>query len=94
MVRIEVVVRGRVQGVGFRAFVLRRAAALGLSGEVWNRVDGAVGFEAEGGREALEGLAEECRRGPAGARVEDLEVTWSEGPPRHHGFGVGASRRA
>jgi acylphosphatase len=86
MQRIHLVVHGRVQGVGFRHFVTREARALGLAGSVRNRPDGSVEVEAEGGPGALAELAAAVRRGPPGARVEQVVEDVSEGPPRHRGF--------
>ena len=86
MIRVQLVVHGRVQGVGFRAFVAREARALGLAGTVRNRPDGTVEIEAEGAAGALEELAAAARRGPVGARVERVEEQFGEGPPRHRGF--------
>jgi acylphosphatase len=86
---LHLVIRGRVQGVGFRYFVVHRAATLGLGGWVRNRQDGAVEVEAEGPRVALEALLAAVRRGPTGARVTAVDEAWSERAPRHHGFEVG-----
>ncbi|MEK7330890.1 MAG: acylphosphatase [Candidatus Eisenbacteria bacterium] len=86
---IHLVIRGRVHGVGFRYFVVHRAATLGLGGWVRNRQDGAVEVEAEGPRVALEALLAAVRRGPTGARVTAVDEAWSERAPRHHGFEVG-----
>jgi len=88
MHRLHAVVRGRVQGVGFRYFVMREAKALGLSGWVRNQDDGSVEVEAEGRRNPLEMLVERLRRGPLGARVAGVEEAWSEGEAIHHGFDV------
>jgi acylphosphatase len=88
MQRLHVVVRGRVQGVGFRYFVLRRARALGLTGWVRNRRDGAVEVQGEGDRAALEELLERLRQGPPGAIVADVEATWSQGGALHDEFDV------
>ena len=88
MHRVHLVVRGRVQGVGFRYFVVRRAAALGLDGWVSNRADGSVEVEAEGGREALASLVEALRQGPSQAHVTDVLAAWDQGEPRHRGFDV------
>ena len=85
---VRVVVRGRVQGVGFRHFVLRRADAMGVTGWVRNRADGAVELEAEGDRPALEGLVEAVAEGPVGARVTSVAQEWSERNPGHRGFRV------
>jgi acylphosphatase len=70
------VVRGHVQGVGFRWFVIRRARAAGLAGWVRNRRDGSVECMAEGPRQALEGLLEELREGPPGASVTTVDADW------------------
>jgi acylphosphatase len=75
--RVEVVVRGRVQGVGYRMFAARLAAARGLIGWVANEPDGAVRCIAEGPRGVLEAFARELAAGPPGAVVRDVSVTWS-----------------
>ena len=85
---VNLVIRGRVQGVGFRFFVVRRATTLGLGGWVRNRQDGAVEVEAEGARAALETLLEAVRHGPSGARVSAVEETWSERDARSRRFEV------
>ena len=76
--RLHGVVKGDVQGVGFRFFLIRRAQALGLTGWVTNRDDGVVEFVAEGPRPALEQLERAAREGPRQARVSAVEVNWSE----------------
>ena len=78
--------QGRVQGVGFRNFVLRRAQSLDLSGWVRNQPNGDVELEAEGDRSALERLLELVREGPPSARVTGVLERWSESPPRHDRF--------
>jgi acylphosphatase len=75
--RLRGVIRGEVQGVGFRFFLIHRAEALGLKGWVTNRDDGAVEFVAEGSRRDLEGLERAAREGPRMARVASVEVNWS-----------------
>jgi acylphosphatase len=85
---LHLVIRGRVQGVGFRHFVSRQAGALGLSGWVRNRPDGAVEVEAEGPRAELERLVVALARGPTGARVTAVEQEWSERVPGHRGFKI------
>ncbi|PWB82811.1 MAG: acylphosphatase [Methylocystaceae bacterium] len=67
---VRIRVEGRVQGVGFRAFVTRAAARLRLIGWVRNRFDGAVEIVAAGPSEAIEELEREAKRGPAAARVD------------------------
>lgn len=75
--RVDAVVRGRVQGVGYRFFVLRVASGLGLEGWVANEVDGSVTIRAEGAADALAELLAELRVGPPGARVDDIETRWT-----------------
>lgn len=72
-------VSGRVQGVGFRYYTEQKARRLGISGFVQNKPDGSVYIEAEGEERAMEAFVEWCRKGPAWARVRDVEV--SELPP-------------
>jgi acylphosphatase len=66
-------VRGRVQGVGFRWFVEREAATLGVAGWVRNRADGSVEVLAQGTREQLFALGAKLHEGPRAARVDDVE---------------------
>ena len=66
-------VRGRVQGVGFRWFVEREARILGLAGWVRNNADGAVEVLAQGTREQLSGLRTRLQQGPRAARVDDVD---------------------
>ena len=66
-------VRGRVQGVGFRWFVEREARLLGIAGWVRNNSDGAVEVFAQGTREQLSGLRDRLRQGPRAARVDQVE---------------------
>jgi acylphosphatase len=75
--RLHGVVKGDVQGVGFRYFLIRRAQTLGLTGWVTNRDDGVVEFVAEGSRRDLEKLEQAAREGPRMARVTAVEVNWS-----------------
>lgn len=88
MQSVHLVIRGRVQGVGFRYFVLHRAETLGLHGWVRNRADGSVEVDAEGPRAALEALLESVRRGPQAARVAAVDEAWKERSPQHRGFQV------
>lgn len=76
---LRAVVSGVVQAVGFRQFVILRARGLGLTGYVRNAADGrSVEVVAEGSGAALEDLLQYLRKGPFMARVDDVQVSWSE----------------
>jgi len=74
--QVHVFVRGRVQGVFFRASTQREARRLGLTGWVKNRPDGSVEVLAEGEEEGLKDLIGWANRGPGAARVERVDVRW------------------
>jgi acylphosphatase len=76
LARLDAKVVGRVQGVGFRWFVLDTARRLDLRGWVANGVDGSVRCVAEGPRAALDALLRELAAGPLGARVERVVPRW------------------
>lgn len=80
-------VRGRVQGVGYRYFVLRQADTLGVTGFARNRADGSVEVVAEGTEAALADLEGRLREGPAFAEVADVERE-AIGPRGDAGFHV------
>jgi acylphosphatase len=82
-----VVVTGRVQGVFFRAEARDRASSLDLAGWVRNNPDGSVEAVFEGDQERVESMVEWCRRGPAHAQVDDVQVAW-EDPRGESGFTV------
>ena len=76
---VQVIVYGRVQGVFFRVFTLDQARELGLTGFAHNLPDGqAVEVQAEGERNQLENLISIISIGPPTAKVEKVEVNWSE----------------
>jgi len=76
-VRLTALARGRVQGVGYRYFVVAVARGRGLDGYARNLPDGhTVEVVAEGPRAALDALAEDLRRGPVAARVDDVDLSW------------------
>ncbi len=68
-------VRGRVQGVGFRWFVEREAHILKIAGWVRNNPDGTVEILAQGTRDQLAGLHSRLREGPRAARIDDVDVS-------------------
>jgi acylphosphatase len=87
MKRAHVLVHGAVQGVFFRVETRARAHSLGVDGWVRNNPDGRVEAVFEGDDERVESMVEWARRGPAGARVDDLDVTWGE-PEGEGGFSI------
>jgi acylphosphatase len=86
-VRRRVIVEGRVQGVFFRDTVRRLAVQHGVAGWARNNLDGTVEAAFEGSPEAVERLVDFCRRGPAGARVDGVDVRTEE-PEGLEGFRV------
>ena len=70
---VHVIVRGRVQGVGFRAFVEHQALSRGIEGWVRNRRDGSVEAVFVGDPASVEAMIAACRKGPRSSRVEDVE---------------------
>lgn len=76
--RLHARVFGRVQGVNFRTYTTREAMAQGLSGWVANRFDGSVEVVAEGEKPALQKLLAFLHRGPRSARVDQVQIDWSE----------------
>ena len=86
--RLTAIVRGYVQGVGYRFFVQRHASALGLRGYVRNRPDGTVEVVAEGPRADLERLLVDLERGPYGAEIADVDATWSPAAGTFSGFQI------
>jgi len=73
-------IEGRVQGVGFRAFVEREALAQGLSGWVRNRRDGGVEAVLSGHPDQIDLMVDRCRIGPRGSRVDMVKILDEVGP--------------
>lgn len=86
--RLHAVVEGRVQGVGFRAFVVSQANRLSLTGWVRNCWDGSVEVVAEGGRSALDQLLGALKRGPSGSLVSKVTTQWLEASGEYRHFTV------
>jgi acylphosphatase len=74
-------VRGRVQGVGFRWFVEREAHILGVAGWVRNNSDSSVEVLAQGTRDQLSGLRSRLQQGPRAARVDDVQESEAKAVP-------------
>lgn len=88
-IRLDARISGRVQGVGYRWWVRRRAEELGLTGWVMNEPDErSVRVVAEGPAERVEQLERQLRRGPQGARVEAVEASRSPASGALAGFEI------
>lgn len=89
LVSVQMKVYGFVQGVFFRDYTSRRARELGLTGYVRNLPGGrTVAVQAEGEREKLEELITCLKIGPPGARVEKLDISWSEYTGNYSNFNI------
>jgi acylphosphatase len=86
--RLEAIVRGSVQGVGFRWFVRGNALRFELTGWVANQQDGSVRVVAEGSRDALESLLSQLHLGPSGAVVSSVDETWLPASGSFAGFDI------
>jgi acylphosphatase len=86
--RVRVRIHGRVQGVFFRVETRARAESLGLAGWVSNTPDGSVESLFEGDPDRVDSMVEWCRRGPSGARVDEVEVFEQQSGPPERGFRV------
>jgi len=86
--RLEAVIHGSVQGVGFRFHAARAATRLGIEGWVANEAGGTVRAVGEADRAALELWLQELRAGPSGADVRRVDVVWSSATGAFDGFSV------
>lgn len=85
---VRLIISGDVQGVGFRAWVIRQAKELSLTGWVKNREDEAVEVVAEGLKQDLEELVKRCQHGPEVAWVEKVDIKWSDASNKFISFEV------
>jgi acylphosphatase len=88
LARVHIWVIGRVQGVGFRAFVLQSGPLFGLTGWVHNVGYDQVETVAEGPRDVLERFAEVVKTGPRASHVEEARVEWEMPTGEFEGFEV------
>jgi len=86
--QFRAVVRGRVQGVSFRAATVREGQALGLDGHARNLPDGTVEVVARGDDESLRMLIAFLRTGPPAAPVDGVDLDWSDTSPLQRGFSI------
>jgi acylphosphatase len=85
---LSAMVIGRVQGVGFRYFVVEKARMLGLHGYARNNSTGDVEVVAQGTRTSLEKLLLHLRQGPPAAQIHDIQFTWREPTEHFSGFHI------
>lgn len=88
MKRVEIRVKGRVQGVFYRVNTQEQAEKLGLTGWVRNTPDGTVEIVAEGEEAKLRSFVDWCRRGPTSAHVEDIRVNFSDATGDFESFNI------
>ena len=86
--RARLFIKGKVQGVGYRAFAARVASQRGLFGGVRNLDDGRVELEVEGPEGQILMLIEDVKIGPPASRVTSVEVEWSPATGRFSSFQV------
>lgn len=86
--RLHAIVHGRVQGVGFRAYVIENGLSLGVVGWARNRWNGTVEVVAEGNPQKLESLLEALRRGPRMSKVTEVEIDWGRASGEFASFGM------
>ncbi len=86
--RIHLIIKGRVQGVFFRANTQKQAKRLDLTGWVKNLPDENVEVVAEGEKEKIKDLISFCRKGPSSARVDDIDFKWEEFTGEFRSFSI------
>ena len=85
---VNIKITGKVQGVGFRYFVLRQAQELGITGWVSNKPNGHVEALAQGDKEDLDQFIAKVKQGPAFSRVDDLILNWEDGQENYTSFEI------
>ena len=85
---VNMKITGKVQGVGFRYFVLRQAQELGINGWVSNKSNGAVEALAQGEKEGLDHFIVKVKQGPTFSSVEDVSLKWGNEAEQYFGFEI------
>ncbi len=88
LVSAYILVKGRVQGVGFRYYVTRLAVSLGLNGYVRNLTDGNVAVEVEGEREIINKFVGNVKDGVMSIYIVDLEINWNTYKNKYGSFSI------
>lgn len=84
--RLHAIVHGRVQGVGFRYFVIDTASRFDITGWVRNRSNGTVEVVAEGTRKQLEDFGQAIKRGSRASKVTEVDLSWENASEEFTGF--------
>ena len=85
---VNMVIIGKVQGVGFRYFVFRQAQELGIKGWVSNKSNGNVEALAHGEKADLEQFIAKVKEGPSFSRVDDVNLNWVNEAEQYFGFEI------
>ena len=85
---VNMKITGKVQGVGFRYFVLQQAQELGIKGWVSNKPNGDVEALAQGKKEGLDQFISKVKQGPAFSRVEDVNLEWVNEAEQYFSFEI------
>ena len=85
---VNMKITGKVQGVGFRYYVLRQAQELGIRGWVSNKPNGDVEALAQGEKEGLDQFISKVKQGPSFSRVEDVSLNWLNEGEQYFGFEI------
>lgn len=85
---VKIIVKGYVQGVGFRWYAARTADELGLNGYVKNLFNGDVEIFAEGRKELLEEMVKKARLGPSHSHVDSIKIEWLEFKNKYNNFEI------
>ena len=85
---VNMKITGKVQGVGFRYFVLKQAQELGILGWVSNKPNGDVEAFAQGEKADLERFIAKVKQGPSFSRVEDVSLNWVKEAEQYFGFEI------
>lgn len=88
MIRVHILINGRVQGVFFRKFTRDHATRLGLTGWTKNLPDGRMEVVAEGDKKKLIELIKLIKKGPPLARIEKIEISWGKAKGGFDGFKI------
>lgn len=88
MVRVQILVKGHVQGVSFRWWIKKTARSMGIVGSVKNLGDGRVEIYAEGEKEKLEEFIDMVKKGPLFCEVEGIDVNWKRSSGQYQSFEV------